>query len=80
MEDQVAFSDKLLSFRIGESVASISQTHAPMNEFRTHTCELKLLPANTERQFITHSFVNHINEDFMQAVIMDGEEKVSFLV
>jgi len=61
--------------RIGETLASITQSHTPMNEFHTHTVEIPMVVGKTDKQLITHCYTNHINEDFMQSVLFDSDSK-----
>jgi len=61
--------------RIGEGIASWFQTHAPLNSFHTHVCSVFTKVGEPEKQIPVHSFIGHINEDVMQAIIMDSDRR-----
>jgi len=62
-----------ISTRIGEKLAKVVQKHSPINEFDTHLTAVLVDSRNPDKQVPVHLYVSHINEDFMQALIMDDE-------
>jgi len=73
-------SKEKLKTKIGETIAEVVQTHHPVNEFYTHLTGVLCEARNPEKQIPVHLYVSHINEDFMQALIMDGESKDARLI
>jgi len=62
-----------VSTKIGETFARVVQKHSPVNEFDTHLTAVLVDSRNPDKQVPVHLYVSHINEDFMQALIMDDE-------
>jgi len=66
--------------RAGETIAEVVQSHAPINEFHTHLTDIACTCLNPDNQFPVHLYVSHVNEDFMQAVVMDSDQKDARLI
>jgi len=58
---------------VGEGIARAFTPHNPCNDFYTHLTSVLCDARNPEKQIPVHIYVSHINEDVMQALIMDGE-------
>jgi hypothetical protein len=64
----------------GETVASLVQSHSPINAFKTHVSTIKLYGSNPDRQISVHEYIQHINEDVMQGLLFDSDESDARLV
>jgi len=64
----------------GETVAEVIQSHTPVKEFRTHLSAIVCPCTELKKQFPVHMYVSHVNEDVMQAIIMDSDERDARLI
>jgi hypothetical protein len=60
--------------RAGESMASMIQSFTPLKQFDTYVTSIRCYGNNPKRQIPVHEYIMHINEDVMQALIMDSDK------
>lgn len=61
--------------KIGEGIASMFQSFAPIRQFSTHICSIHMKQGELQKQIPIHQYISHINEDVMQSVMMDSDRK-----
>jgi len=66
--------------RVGESMSSMMQNFAPLKQFDTHISSIRCYGNNVKRQIPVHEYIMHINEDVMQALIMDSDRSDAKIV
>jgi hypothetical protein len=59
--------------RVGEGMSSVIQSFTPLKSFDTHISSIKHYGNNFRRQVQVHEYIMHVNEDMMQALIMDSD-------
>lgn len=66
--------------RVGEGLSSMMQSLTPLKSFDTHISTIKHYGNNYRRQVPVHEYIMHINEDVMQALIMDCDRADAKLI
>jgi hypothetical protein len=69
-----------LKSRAGEDMASMMQSFTPLKQFDTHLSAIKCYSSNQRRQLPVHEYVMHVNDDVMQALIMDSDRSDAKLI
>ncbi|KAL9645231.1 hypothetical protein ABK040_002432 [Willaertia magna] len=63
-----------------ETGANLLQGFGPVNSIHQHICGVHGYATDIKRQVIAHHYCSHLNNDFCQCVIYDGDEKGARLI